>query len=153
MKNGQFRAVLTELGKYGTMIGRRWGLTQAETNNNMKDEKRAEGEFWRANPREAIGTGFQDRIIEATLPEMMGALGEPEELEDIGDGKVKFRWVHNVMSGGIARIVTVYDYKTDGAIGPTRKVRWHVGGNSGAAAAILAEEVLRRINAGGQAAN
>ena len=78
----------------------------------------------KATSKEKIGGGFIGRI-KISYPELLDLLGKPH-FEGSGDGKVDAEWAF-MLDRDTKTVVTIYNYKTDGAV--AYETDWHLGGH------------------------
>lgn len=73
----------------------------------------------------AEGTSFFGATINATVSQLVEALGPADYSDNGGGGKTNFDWWRKTQ-GGI--VFTVYDYKEYRELRANEVVNWHIGG-------------------------
>jgi hypothetical protein len=74
---------------------------------------------------DASGTSFFDTTIDATIEQMVAAIGPADCSDNGGGGKTNFDWARQTPSG---TVFTVYDWKYYRRLRSKEIVNWHIGG-------------------------
>jgi len=73
----------------------------------------------------ADGTSFHGHTIDATVLELLTALGEPTYSDNSGTDKVNYEWIMETNKGDV---FTVYDWKEYMPLRDHEVITWHIGG-------------------------
>ena len=73
------------------------------------------------------GTSFHGVTVDASVNQLINALGEPSYVSNTGEDKTNFEWFMETDEGGV---FTIYDWKHYRPLDLDEIINWHIGAHS-----------------------
>lgn len=88
------------------------------------------------------GTSFFGTTFQASVNQLVKAIGEPMHEENTGEDKTNFEWDMELEDG---TVFSIYDWKEYRSISLDEVIDWHIGGKNGDSTVKALEQLSKLI--------